>query len=214
MTPKLLEFLVLGIPVTIGVTVAAFFIGMIAGIPIMLARTAPWPSCRYAFGGLVAVVRSIPAILWLFIAYFGIGSGLITLPPLICAVLVFGVIAAFNMAEIYRSGMLGVPRGQWEAAAALNLGYAATLRDVALPQMFRVSQPAAASYLIGLTKDSAIASTIGVTELAYRGNLVAQMTFEGIKVFGLVGIIYIMLSVPVAWLSRYVDKKLRAKIAR
>ena len=83
-----------------------------------------------------------------------------------------------------------------------------------MPQMVRVALPASATYAIGLLKDSAIASTIGVPELAYEGARLTQETFQGLRVFGMVGLLYIVLSLPIAWLSRRADLYLRAKVAR
>jgi polar amino acid transport system permease protein len=132
----------------------------------------------------------------------------------VSALIVFGIIATVNMAEIYRGGMISIHHGQWEAAAALNLGRFRTYTDVIIPQMFRVSLPSAGTYLIGLLKDSSIASTIGVAELTFRGNTVSQMTFRGLEVFALVGVFYILASLPIAWISRVADHRLQTRISR
>jgi len=151
---------------------------------------------------------------WLFIVFFGIGFGLIPMSAFTACVVAFGAIAAINMAEIYRGGMTAIHFGQLEAAHALNLGRWHTFADVVAPQMFRVALPASATYAIGLFKDSAIASTIGIQDLVYHANYLSQSTFQGLKVFGMVGAIYIALSLPVAWASRSVDAYIRAKVAR
>ena len=109
------------------------------------------------------------------------------------------MIAATNMAEIYRGGLIAIHFGQLEAAKALNLGRWHTFRDVVAPQMFRVALPSSATYAIGLFKDSAIASTIGVQELTYQANYLAQLKFHGLEVFSMVGVIYLLASLPVAW---------------
>ena len=82
------------------------------------------------------------------------------------------------------------------------------------PQAFRVALPTAASYLIGLMKETAVASTIGVTELAFHGKQMSQLTFRGLEVYALVGLFYIALSLPVAWASRAADSRLRSRVAR
>ena len=116
--------------------------------------------------------------------------------------------------EIYRGAVASIHHGQWEASAALDLGRWSTFRDIVAPQAFRVALPSAASYLIGLMKETAVASTIGVAELAYQGNQLSQLTFRGLEVFALVGLFYVLLSLPIAWLSRVADGYLRAKVAR
>jgi polar amino acid transport system permease protein len=80
--------------------------------------------------------------------------------------------------------------------------------------MVRVSIPSAATYAIGLLKDSAVASTIGVAELAFRGNQISLQTYRGLEVYAVVGLLYILLSLPVAALSREAEHRLRAKVSR
>ncbi len=126
-------------------------------------------------------------MVWLFIVFFGIGFGLINMSPFVACLVAFGLIAAINMAEIYRGGLIAIHFGQLEAAKALNLGRWHTFRDVVAPQMCRVALPSLATYAIGLFKDSAIASTIGVQELTYQANYLAQLKFHGLEVFGIVG---------------------------
>jgi polar amino acid transport system permease protein len=82
------------------------------------------------------------------------------------------------------------------------------------PQAIRVALPPSAGYAIGLLKDSAIASAIGVPELTERANEVAQATLSGLPVYITLAAIYIVMSLPIAWLARTVDAQLRAKVAR
>jgi polar amino acid transport system permease protein len=202
-----------GLPWTLALMAATFAIGAVLGLPLLAARASRFAVVRLAVTVLFAVVRSIPPLVWLFIVFFGIGFGLVPMSPFVACLIAFGLIAAINMAEIYRGGLASIHFGQMEAAKALNLSRAQAFRDVIAPQMVRVALPSAATYAIGLFKDSAIASTIGVQELTYQANYLSQLTFQGLKVFGLVGLIYIAVSLPVAWLSRLIDRRLRATVA-
>lgn len=204
----------MGIPLTLALTVGAFAIGAVLGFPIMLLRETRFLPLKVVVIAIIAFIRALPPILWVFLIYFGLGTGLINMSPFMASLAAFGMIAAVNMAEIYRGGMLSISAGQWEAARALNLSGIRTWSDIMIPQMARVALPPAATYVIGLMKDSAIASTIGVTELAYRGRQIQQMTFDGLTSFAVVGLCYIALSLPVAWLARSAEKKLRSKVAR
>lgn len=203
-----------GLPWTVALTLGSFAIGCIMGVPLLAARQARFALIRWIAAVLIQIVRALPPILWLFIIFFGIGMGLMPINPFVAALIGLGLIASANMAEIYRGALASLHHGQWEAATALNFGTRYTLIDVVAPQAFRVALPSAASYLIGLMKETAVASTIGVADLAFRGNQVSQLTFKGIEVFALVGLFYIFLSLPVAWLSRSADSYLRAKVAR
>jgi polar amino acid transport system permease protein len=203
-----------GLPWTLALMSAAFIVGAVLGLPLMMARRSQLPPVRIAVIVLFAIVRAIPPLVWVFIVFFGIGFGLINMSPFVACLIAFGLIAAVNMAEIYRGGLIAIHFGQLEAARALNLSRWHTFIDVVAPQMFRVALPSSATYAIGLFKESAIASTIGVPELAYQANYLAQTTFRGLEVFGMVGLIYVLISLPVAWLSRMIDGRIRATVAR
>lgn len=203
-----------GLPWTILITVLSLLIGCVLGFPIMMWRNSRVLPLRVLAIALISLVRAVPPIVWLFIIFFGLGTGPLSMSPFTATLIGLGLIASTNMAEIYRGGLIAIHHGQWEAAQALNLGRRHMFRDVIAPQMFRVALPSSATYAIGLMKDSAIASTIGVPELAYQGARLTQETFQGLKVFGMVGLIYILLSLPIAWLSRRADFYLRAKVAR
>ncbi|WP_159014500.1 amino acid ABC transporter permease [Acidisoma sp. S159] len=203
-----------GLPWTALVTVAALAIGAVLGFPIMMMRNARFLPTRILGTALISLVRAVPPIVWLFIIFFGVGSGLLSMSPLTAALVGLGAIAATNMAEIYRGGLISIHHGQWEAAQALNLSKRHTFHEVIMPQMFRVALPSVATYAIGLLKDSAIASTIGVPEITYQATRLSKLNFHGLEMFGIAGLLYILLSLPIAWMSRTADLYLRAKVAR
>lgn len=203
-----------GLPMTVLLTGVIFIVGGVLGFPIMLARQSSLLPIRIVTIAIIALIRSVPPIVWLFIVFFGIGADIVLISPFFSAVIALGVIAAVNMAEIYRGGMISIHYGQWEAASALSLSRFYTFADVIIPQMFRVSLPAAGTYFIGLLKESSIASTIGVLELTFRANMVSQMSFRGLEPFIVVGLLYIVLSLPVAWLVRVADRRLQAMVSR
>lgn len=203
-----------GLAWTAALTFGSFTIGAILAVPLLAARRSRLLPVRLLASVMIQIVRSIPPILWLFIIFFGIGMSLFPISPFAAALTGLGLIAAANIAEIYRGALTSIHHGQWEACAALDLPRWYTMWDVVGPQALRVALPSAASYLIGLMKETAVASTIGVMELAYQGNQLSQLTFRGLEVFAFVGLFYILLSLPVAWLSRVADAHLRSKVAR
>lgn len=214
MTMESALYILAGLPMTIVLTGLALLFGAILGFPLMLASQSKFLLLRHLSVALVSFVRSVPPILWLFLIFFGLGTGVLTLTPFAAAVATFSLIAAVNMAEIYRGGMFAIHHGQYEAAIALNLNKFQLYKDIIIPQMVRVSIPSAATYAIGLMKDSAIVSTIGVADLAFRGNQISLQTYRGLMVFAFVGSLYIVLSLPVAALSRETERRLRAKVSR
>ncbi|MBV2143423.1 amino acid ABC transporter permease [Falsochrobactrum sp. TDYN1] len=203
-----------GLPSTIALTALALVMGTILGMPLMLARRSPFFLLRVISGGLITFVRSIPPIVWLFVIFFGIGNDYVRISPFVAAVIGLGLIASAYMAEIYRGALLSIHPGQVEGAAALGIARFRIWIDVIVPQLLRVALPGMATYAIGLLKDSAIASTIGVGELTFYANQQSMATYRGMEVFTFVAAIYILLSLPIAWASRRIDKKMRAKVSR
>ncbi|WP_245315037.1 amino acid ABC transporter permease [Labrys sp. WJW] len=203
-----------GLAWTAALTLGSFIIGAILGAPLLAARTNRLALVRVPTLIAIQIIRAIPPILWLFIIFFGVGMSYFPISPFVAALCGLGLIAGANMAEIYRGALNAVHTGQWEACAALDLGRWSTMKDIVAPQALRVAIPTTASYLIGLMKETAVASTIGVAELAYQGNQLSQLTYRGLEIFAVVGLFYILLSLPVAWLSRKADAALRSKVAR
>lgn len=202
-----------GVPATMGVTVAAFVVGCVLGIPILGGASSRYLAVRTVARVLIDLVRGIPPIVWLFIIYFGVAQGA-ALSPYPAAVIGLGLVCGAYMAEVYRSGMLAVGKGQTEAANALGLKRFQVLARVTGPQALRVTVPGAATYLIGLLKDSAAISIIGVQDVASTALSSYQQSFDGIQTFGLAALVYIALSLPFAAISRYANRWMRVGVAR
>lgn len=203
-----------GVPMTIGLTVAALAIGALGGIPLALGRRSNIPGIRFIAVSLIEVLRGIPPIVWLFIIYFGLGTALPMLDPLTSAIVGLGLISCAYMAEIYRGGLSAITRGQWEAGEALGMGRQSVLTFIIGPQVFRVSVPAAASYAIGLIKDSSVAYTIGVSEIVYFANDQSRQSSDALGPFFLAALVYVIMTIPCAWATRALDARLRKRVAR
>lgn len=209
-----LHAVLLGVPSTLAVMLAALAIGAVLAVPLAAARRSRVAPLRWAARLAIDVLRGIPPIVWLFIIFFGLGDKVLRLGPFQAAVLGLGLISAGYLAEIYRGGLTAVHKGQWEAASALGMGRADAMTRVIGPQAFRVALPGATTYAIGLLKDSSVVSTIGVTDIMARASQDARSTSSGLTPFLLAALVYIVLSGPLAWLSRTMDAKLRARVAR
>ncbi|MGW0707049.1 amino acid ABC transporter permease [Streptomyces sp. NPDC002643] len=203
-----------GAPVTLMLTAAAMGIGIVGGIPLALARRSGRLPVRFAARCVIELLRGIPPIVWLFVIIYGLGPSMPQIDPMTGAVVGLGVVSAAYMAEIYRGGVAAVHQGQWEASAALGMSGGDTLTRIVGPQVVRVSIPAAATYAIGLIKDSSVVFTIGVTELMYWANDQSRSTTDAIGPFLLVGAVYITMSVLCAWGARSLDAHLRKRVAR
>lgn len=203
-----------GLPMTIVLTLSAFAIGIVGAVPLAVGLSSPNMVLRLACRLFVDLVRGVPIIVWLFLLKFGIQVGTFKFNPVGAAIVGLGVVSIAYLAEIYRGGLESVPRGQNEAADALGLSRGTTFLKVLVPQAFRIVSPSIATYLTGLLKDSSIASTIIVAEMVFQSQAFARQhpTMEGILPYVLVGILYIVLSLPVAYLSRSLDARMRKAV--
>ncbi len=209
-----LSTVLVGIPFTIVLTLIAFVIGATLGLPLCGMRMSRNPAVAFLAASLIVVFRAIPPIVWLFLIFFGVGSSYIPLDPFTSAAIGLGLITAANMAEIYRGSFAAIHPGQWEASHVLNLTARHRFLDVLGPQLLRIALPSATTYVIGLMKDTAVASAIGVHDIAYQAYHLSQETFRGLDVYAAAGVLYIVISIPVAAFARWTDLRLRARVAR
>jgi len=203
-----------GVPTTLTVTLGGFAIGMVAAIPLVLMRRSRNVILRLIARAFVDVVRGVPPIVWLFIIFFGLGSGIISMSPMQAAIIGAGLVSTGYLAEIYRGGFLALPAGQEQASVALGMTRLDTLRDVLAPQVFRVSIPAMATFLVSLLKDTTVVSTIGVRDIMMFASQGAQASGGGFGPFIAAAALYILLSIPVALFSRIIESRLRARSSK
>src|SRR5690606_28166826 len=111
------------------------------------------------------VIRGTPMLVQLFLVYFGLPQIGIELSPFVSSVIALGINAGAYIAEIYRGGIMSIPKGQMEAAESLGMSYGTIMRRIILPQAFRVTIPALGNQAISMLKDSSLASLVTVSEL-------------------------------------------------
>jgi len=203
-----------GIPGTLAVTAGALAVGVVLGLPVMFIAQARWWPLRAVFRLLIDLVRGIPPIVWIFILYYGLAADVIQLQALAASILGLGLISAVYMADVYRSGILSVDAGQWAASRALGLSETRLFVEIIAPQALRIATPPAATFALNLLKDSAIASVIGVMDVAYQANREAQMSYDNLTIYVIAGIIYILMGLPLAVFSRSVDRRLSVGLQR
>lgn len=208
-----LRYIALGSGMTVMLTFGAAAIGIVCAAPLLLLARSRYTIIRGVYHTFVHVVRGVPTLVWLFIAFFGVTQFDLVLEPTTSAILTLGVIATANMAEVYRGGMHAIPRGQWEAASALNLDRVSATKDIIAPQLFRAVSPSVATQMIGLLKDSALVSTIGVADLVFRANLMTQHYGNGLLMFAFAGLLYLALSLPIGAYSRYIHARITRRYA-
>ena len=209
-----------GLPLTLIVTVASFLIGLVCAAPVALGLRSPIRPIAWLCRLFVDLVRGIPIIVWLFLLKFGLGLdgdfGVDYLRSVPAAVVGLGMVSTAYLAEIYRGGIQTVDRGQTEAAGALGISGPTAFVRIIAPQALRTVSPSVATYLIGLLKDSSIASTIIVAEMVFQAQSFGRQnpTAAGILPYVIAGLLYIVLSLPVAWASTRLEERLGRGEAR
>ncbi|MGH3660609.1 MAG: amino acid ABC transporter permease [Micromonosporaceae bacterium] len=203
-----------GVPDTLLVTAGALLLGAVGGIPLVILRRSRHALVRVPTQFLVDLLRAVPPVAWLFLIYYGLAQEVIQFEKFTAAIVGLGAISCAYMAEIYRGGLLAVGRGQWEAARALGIRERTVFAEIIAPQAMRAVIGPAASYAIALLKDSSIVSIIGVADITYMANTETQLTFQGLTIFAMAAALYVALSVPLALLSRTLDRKLMAGFVR
>lgn len=211
--PDYLLRLLEGVRFTVILTFGGFLLGAVFAVPVTVLRRSRLRLLRVLAIAYVEGVRGVPPIAWLFLLYFGLAQVDFRLGSLTAGVLGLGLISTAYLAEIYRAGLRAVPHGQLEAARAVGLDTVATYRRVVAPQAVVTILPPAAAFLIGLLKDSAVASLIGVPEVTGLALRMTQQEFDGLAIFAAAGLIYLALSVPLAAFARWLGTRLSARLA-
>ena len=172
------KILIPGIKVTIPLTILSFTFGCIIALFLALVQVANVKGLKQFARFYIWIFRGTPLLVQLFIIFFGLPSIGIILDAFPSAVIAFALnLGAYN-AEIFRSAILAVPEGQTEAAYMVGLNYPQTMIRVVMPQAFRIAFPPLFNSLIGLTKDTSLASNITVIELFTTAQQIAARTYE------------------------------------
>jgi His/Glu/Gln/Arg/opine family amino acid ABC transporter permease subunit len=185
-----------GLLVTIALSAAGLLGAVVIGLLVGTAGAAKHKMPRVAALLYVEGVRNVPLLLHIYFWYLGLSA--LDLPAFLCAALGLSIYSGAYAAEIVRAGVLSIPPGQAEGAAALGLGRWRILFLVIYPQAFRVIAPSLASLFSQLIKDSSLASVVAVGELAYQAGAIEADTFRTFEVYITITVLYLILVTSVS----------------
>jgi len=197
-----------GAAVTLLLSLAAMSLAVVLGAALALARVHGPPPLPALALGYVELFRGTPLLLQLIVVYYGLPELGVRLSPWVAGWLALGLNYAAAEAENDRAGLLAVPGAQMDAARVLGLGRWQALRHVIAPQALRVALPPVTNDFIALLKDSSLVSVVTVTELTKTYGTLAAATRAHLGLGLLVGAIYLLLGLPFARLSRWVERRL------
>lgn len=193
---------------TLQATLAGFALALVIGLVVALVRRLGPTAWRLALTAAVEGVRSTPLLIQIFFIYYALPGLGLSLEAMTAGVLALGLHHGAYAAEVWRAGLESVPRGQWEAAAALNLSTRATLRRVVLPQALPPVVPALGNLLIALFKETPLLSVIAITELMQTAKILGAESFQYTEPITLVGLWFLGFSLLSAALVRRLERAL------
>ena len=187
---------------TLELTGASLVVALLVGAVVALLRTAPAPPLRWLAIVFVEVGRGTPALVILFMIYFGLPAVAPSLQfdSFTAATLGLGLQGGAILGEIFRAGIEAIDKGQREASLALGLSPSQSMTRIIAPQALRVVVPPIGNYAIGLLKDTAIASIIAAPELMLRAKDLASSSFMPMHLYVLAALIYFAMSYPLSLL--------------
>ena len=214
------RYLLDGLGVTLEITVFALLIGLTIGITVAIIRATHDNTIETMSPGLgkvilkilntfskiyLTVVRGTPVVVQLLIMYYIIFAT--SNNKIIVAVIAFGVNSGAYVAEIVRSGIMSIDKGQMEAGRSLGLSWMQTMRYVILPQAFKQVIPPLGNEFISMTKETSLVSVIGFEELTRRGQLIIAKTYGSFEIWLTVAAIYLVMTLTIARLVSYLERR-------
>jgi polar amino acid transport system permease protein len=202
--PQIFGVLRVTLALTLFATIVAYTLGLLLAIGRRSAKR--WVSLPIA--GLVEFIRSTPLLVQLYFLYFVLPDFGILWDGFMVAVMALGLHNSTYASECYRAGIEHVSKGQWEAAKALNFSPARTLATIVIPQAVRVALPSLVNTTVGMFKDTAIVSLVGVLEIMGKAQMIAADGARAIEPYVIVGLMYLVLSYISANGARRLERRL------
>ncbi len=190
---------------TFALSVTSMPLAMVLGLFIAIGRLYGPVAFRPILSGYVELIRGTPLMLQLYVLFY-----LLKLPPEVAGVAGLAINYSAYEAEIYRAGLQAIPAGQMEAALALGMSRWMALRRVIVPQAVRIVIPPVTNDFIALFKDTSVCSVVTLTELTKEYSVLGNSTGAPIEFAVAVATIYLLMSLPLSWFSRWSERRLGA----
>ncbi|MBA8962764.1 ABC transporter permease subunit [Rhodococcus sp. IEGM 248] len=202
------------VTMTIPLTIISFSIGLVIALLVALARISSIRPLSVIARFYVSIIRGTPLLVQLFIVFYALPQFGVVLDPFPAAVIAFSLNVGGYAAEVIRSAILSIPKGQWEAAQTIGMGYTTTLQRIVLPQAARVAVPPLSNTLISLVKDTSLASTILVTELLRVAQLAAAPTFDFFALYSVAALYYWVICIFLSAIQGRLEARLDRYVAK
>ena len=201
-----LPMLLQGLGITVMLGVVSIVLGLAGGLLLALLRLYGPALVRAVARIYIDVFRSIPILVLLVLVYYALPFVGVRLSSFSSTVLTLSLVSCAYSAEIFRSGIEALPKGQFEASEAMGLSFFNTLRDVVLPQAFRIVVPPLTSYCINVLKDTALASVVAMPDLLKQATQAQALAANPTPLIG-AALLYLLLLLPLVRLVGYFEAR-------
>ena len=199
-----------GWPATLIVAVGALIFALVFGLVIALLRISRLKLLRWPATAYVEFFRGTPALVQLFVIFFGFPDIGYQPSPFQAAILGLGMNGAAYLSEIYRAGIESIHRGQMEAALTLGMTPARAMQYIVLPQAIRTMLPPMTNFAIVLLKDTAIVFAVGVLEVMALARQLVTETLQSAPIYLMAGAMYLCVTIPMARLAARLERQRQA----
>ena len=216
------QYFVKGLGTTLTVTIFALIIGVIIGVLVAIIRSAhdqqpekkkglPLKILNGICKVYLTVIRGTPMMVQLLIMWFVVWASARSTDSnmMKCAILAFGINSGAYVAEIFRSGIMSIDKGQMEAGRSVGLTYAATMRYIIIPQAFKNVLPALGNELITLVKETSVVTVIGLRDLTKGAMIVQSKTYQALIPYFAIAAIYLVIVMFLTWVMGKLERRLR-----
>tara|TARA_B100000686_G_scaffold146127_1_gene153614 strand:- start:719 stop:1381 length:663 start_codon:yes stop_codon:yes gene_type:complete len=202
--------LLAGVKVTLSITIFSLLIGLVFGLALALARISGWKIISWPAYVYIEFFRTTPPLVQIVWFYFVVPVIIgMELSAFLAASIALGLNIAAFLGEIFRAGIQGIDKTQIDATRVLGLSSKDSYRYVILPQAFRIVLPPTTTTIMLLMKGTSLATAIGTLELMRVGQLISLETFRPFEILTAVALIYFLITYPVAYGMRRLERKMQ-----
>lgn len=207
------EYILDGLKVTLEVTFFAVIIGIVIGFLVAIVRSTYDKTGKLKILNVVCrlyltVIRGTPVVVQLLIIYFVIFASL-DISKVIVAIMAFGLNSGAYVAEIFRSGIMSIDNGQFEAGRSLGFNYVQTMIYIIMPQAFKNVLPALGNEFIVLLKETSVSGYIALQDLTKGGDIIRSRTYDALMPLLAVALIYLIMVMIFTKLVNMLERRLR-----
>ena len=207
------KYIVDGLKITLIVTIFAVLIGVLLGFLIAIVRTTHDKTGKLKLLNAICrvyltVIRGTPVVVQLMIIYFII-FGSVDISKVLVAIIAFGINSGAYVAEIFRSGIMSIDNGQFEAGRSLGFNYAQTMMYIIMPQAFKNVLPTLCNEFISLLKETSVSGYIALQDLTKGGDIIRSRTYDAFMPLIAVALIYLAMVMIFTKLVSLLERRLR-----